>query len=69
MITKEEYNQLKKQHEEACKRNDHSRMILIGSETYKKMKEFDSHRCKHNRVISHQGGQVDECLDCGKTWG
>ena len=68
-LTKEEYEQLKEQHEQACKISDYSKMIMMGDENHKKMKEYESLTCKHTRITSHQGGQIDECLDCGKTWG
>jgi len=25
--------------------------------------------CKHTRIEEIQGGQIERCLDCGKTWG
>lgn len=25
--------------------------------------------CKHARIEEIQGGQIERCLDCGKTWG
>lgn len=69
MITKEEYEALKKQHEDGCKTNDYSKMVMMGDENHKKMKLYERQFCKHSRIASHQGGQIDECLDCGKTWG
>lgn len=26
-------------------------------------------KCKHLRIEEIQGGQIERCLDCGKTWG
>ncbi len=69
MITKEEYEKLQSDHEEGCKTNDYSKMMMIGDANHKKIKEYEAQFCKHHRVVSHQGGQVDECLDCGKRWG
>ena len=69
MITKEEYEALKQQHEDGCKTNDYSKMVMMGDENHKKMKLYERQFCKHLRITSHQGGQIDECLDCGKTWG
>ena len=69
MITKEEYEALKIQHEVACKISDYSKMVMVGDENYKQMKLYEAQFCKHSRIVSHQGGQIDECLDCGKTWG
>lgn len=69
MLTKDEYELLKAKHEKGCKNNDYSAMVFIGDENYKKMKEYEQQHCKHLRITSYQGGQIDECLDCGKTWG
>lgn len=69
VISKEEYDALKLQHEEGCKSNDYNKMIMIGSDNYKKMQSYKQTVCEHLTVISHQGGQVDECIDCGKRWG
>jgi hypothetical protein len=69
MIDKPEYERLMKQHEEGCKNNDYSKMIMSGDDNHKKIKEYERQFCKHKRITSHQGGQIDECLDCGKTWG
>jgi hypothetical protein len=69
MLTKEEYEQLKEQHEQACKISDYSKMVMMGDENHKKMKEYERQTCQHKRITSYQGGQIDECLDCGKTWG
>lgn len=70
MITEEDYKLLKLQHEEACKISDYSKMIMIGDENHNKMKEYEREfLCRHTRTESYQGGQLDRCLDCGKTWG
>lgn len=69
MISKERYEELKAQHEKACLENDYSKMIMMGSQENRQMKEYESQFCKHKRITSYQGGQIDECLDCGKTWG
>ena len=69
MITKKEYTKLKKQHEEGCKENNYSKMIMMGSKEEKEMKEYESKFCKHNRIEEIQGGQIERCRDCGKTWG
>jgi hypothetical protein len=69
MISKERYEELKAQHDEGCKNNDYNKMIMMGSVEHKEMKEYESQFCKHNRIESLQGGQIDTCLDCGKTWG
>jgi hypothetical protein len=69
MISENEYLSLKQQHEEGCKNNDYNKMIMMGSENHKKIKSYESKFCKHLNITSHQGGQIDECLDCGKTWG
>lgn len=70
MITKQEYEKLKAEHELGCKNSDYSLMVMMGDERHKKMKEYErEHICKHELIISHQGGQIDECVSCGKTWG
>lgn len=69
MISKERYEQLKTQHDEGCKNNDYTKIIMMGSPEYKEMKEYESQFCKHTRIESLQGGQIDVCKDCGKTWG
>lgn len=70
MITKAEYEALKEQHEEGCKNNDYSKMIMSGDENSKKMKEYEREFvCKHTNISEMQGGQIEECRNCGKTWG
>lgn len=70
MITKLEYEALRQQHEIACKQNDYSKMIMIGDANHKKMKEYEAEFvCKHTRIIEEQGGQIERCADCGRTWG
>ena len=39
MITKEEYEALKQQHEDGCKTNDYSKMVMLGDENHKKKNE------------------------------
>lgn len=68
MISKEEYDLLIKQHDEGCKTYDFSKIISAGDDNYKKIKLYESQFCKHSRVKSHQGGQIEECLDCGKIF-
>lgn len=70
-ITKEEFDFLQKEHEEGCKTSDYTRMIMSGDEKDQSMKKYirDNDLCKHSRIKSYQGGQIDECLDCGKSWG
>ena len=70
-ITKEQYEHLEKQHEEGCKNNDYSKMIMSGDENDLAMKRYirDNNLCKHHSVNEYQGGQVEICSDCGKQWG
>ena len=71
MIDKIEYERLKKQHEDACKANDYSKMIMMGDVNDNKMKEYlrESGECKHTSIEELQGGQIEICRNCGKTWG
>jgi len=71
MIDKPEYEKLKKQHEEACKINDYSNMIMMGDSNDEKMKEYlrESGECRHISIEEIQGGQTERCRNCGKTWG
>jgi hypothetical protein len=69
MISKKRYEELKAQHEKSCGENDYSKMIMMGSPEYNQMREYKSKFCEHKRITSYQGGQIDECLDCGKIWG
>jgi hypothetical protein len=66
MLTKKRYEELKNQHEIACQTNDYAKMIMIGSNEYEQMREYESKFCEHNRVEEIQGGQIEKCLDCGK---
>jgi hypothetical protein len=66
MLTEKEYLELKKQHEEACKVQDYSKMIMIGDENHKKLRAYEQLHCKHLSVAESQGGQVERCLVCGK---
>lgn len=69
MITRTEYETLKIRHEEGCKNNDYSKMIMMGDENHIKMKEYEQEFiCKHTNIIEKQGGQIEECLQCGKQW-
>lgn len=72
MISKQEYEALKKQHEEGCKNNDYSKMIMAVSTdpNYVKMQEYEQENvCKHTSIEEIQGGQIERCRTCGKTWG
>jgi hypothetical protein len=69
MITKTQYEKLKSQHESASKQNDYSKMIMVGDSNWKKMNEYEQERvCKHTSVEEIQGGQIEKCRSCGKTW-
>ncbi len=70
-LTKQEYEALQKQHEEGCKNNDYSKMIMMGDENDQAMKKYvrDNKLCKHSRIEESQGGQCERCLDCDETWG
>ncbi len=41
MITKQEYEQLKDQHELGCKKNDYSLMIMMGDTNHRNMIEYE----------------------------
>jgi hypothetical protein len=41
MITKEEYEALKQQHEDGCKTNNYSKIVMMGDENHKKMKLYE----------------------------
>jgi hypothetical protein len=70
MITKTEYELLKKRHQEGCKDNDYSKMIMMGDENDKKIKEYEqTFTCKHSSIEEIQGGQIERCRQCGKQWG
>lgn len=69
MITEEEYNELRQQHEEGCKTSDYSKMVMMGSEKEKQMKEYEAeYICKHTSIEEIQGGQIERCRRCGKIW-
>lgn len=71
MIDKIEYERLMKQHEEGCKTNDYSKMIMTGDENHNRIKEYlrESVECKHTSIEELQGGQIERCRVCGKSWG
>lgn len=70
MITKSEYEDLIKQHQEACKNSDYSKMIMSGDENDRKIKEYEREFvCKHASIEEIQGGQIERCRQCGKQWG
>lgn len=70
MITEKEYLELKARHEEGSKHNDYSKMIMHGDDNWKKMNEYEQeHVCKHTSIEEIQGGQIEKCRQCGKTWG
>jgi hypothetical protein len=70
-LTKKKFEQLQKDHEEGSKTNDYSKMIMMGSEKDLAMKQYtrDNDLCKHNSIEEIQGGQIERCRNCGKTWG
>ena len=69
MISKEEYDFLTEQHNEGCLKNDYDKIIMIGSPEYLKMREYEQEFvCKHGNVYELQGGQIEKCALCGKTW-
>lgn len=70
MITKAEYEKLKNQHEAASRNNDYLKMIIVGDANWKKMNKYEQERvCKHTSIEEIQGGQIEKCRQCGKTWG
>lgn len=69
-ISKERYEELKTQSAEGNKANDYNKMIMAGSKEYNEMRKYEQeHICQHKSVRSEQGGQIDICNYCGKTWG
>lgn len=70
-LTKKQFEQLQKDHEEGCKTNDYSKMIMSGDEKDKAMKQYirDNDLCKHSSIEEIQGGQIERCRQCGKQWG
>lgn len=71
MISKEQYESMKAEHEEGCRLNDYSKMVMIGSEKDSLMREYlrESGECKHGYIEEIQGGQIERCRICNKTWG
>lgn len=66
-LTREEYNKLVQQQEEASSKNDYSRMIMSGSPIAKAMGKFkQDHICPHPDIGTDGGG--DYCKMCGKRW-
>ena len=62
-ITKEQYEQYQKDHEEGCKTNDYSKMIMSGGEKDLAMRKYikDNNLCKHESIEEIQGGQIERC--------
>ena len=70
MITKEHYESLVEQNKIASRKNDYSKMVMVGDTNYNLMKEYEQEFvCKHNSVEELQGGQIEICRNCGKQWG
>jgi hypothetical protein len=70
MITKWEYEALLDQSKKANRENDYSKMIMVGDDNHKKMQEYEREFvCKHESIEEIQGGQIERCRHCGKTWG
>lgn len=69
-LTKNKFDQLKKDHEEGCGTNDYSKMIMSGDEKDIAMKEYirDNNLCKHESIEEILGGQIERCRQCGKEW-
>ena len=66
-LTKQQYEVLVKGNEEASRNNDYSKMIIMGSDTAKKMDKYKQDNiCKHPDVGTDGGG--DYCKSCGKRW-
>lgn len=69
-LTKEEYETLVEQHEKASRENDYSKMIMSGDENDLAMKEYyREYPCRHSSIREEQGGQINICNTCGKTFG
>ncbi len=67
MITKKKYDQLVARQAEASRKNDYSKMIMMGSSEDAQMKEYFQNKiCRHPDVGTNGGG--DYCKSCGKTW-
>ena len=71
MITKDEYEELIKQHEIGCKNNDYSKMIMMGDSNDIKIKKYESEFvCKHpSEYIELINGRIERCRKCHKEWG
>lgn len=71
ILTEQEYNDLQKRHEEGCRNNDYSKMIMMGDENDLAMKKYirENNLCSHPYVDVQQGGQYERCTKCGKEWG
>jgi len=70
-LTKKQFEQLQKDHEEGSRNNDYSKMIMSGDEKDEAMKQYirDNDLCKHSSIEEIQGGQIERCRQCGKQWG
>ena len=70
-LTKKQFEQLQKDHEEGSRNNDYSKMIMSGDEKNEAMKQYirDNDLCKHSSIEEIQGGQIERCRQCGKQWG
>ena len=70
-LTKKQFEQLQKDHEEGSRNNDYSKMIMSGDEKDEAMKQYirDNDLCKHGSIEEIQGGQIERCRQCGKQWG
>lgn len=70
-LTKEKFEKLQKDHEEGCKNNDYSKMIMSDDEKDLAMKEYIrlNNLCAHSSIVEIQGGQIEKCRKCGQEWG
>lgn len=70
-LTKKQFEQLQKDHEEGNKNDDYSKMIMSGEEKDEAIKQYirDNDLCKHSSIQEIQGGQIERCRQCGKQWG
>jgi hypothetical protein len=69
-LTEKQYNKLVLRQEKATKENDYSKLIMRGDENDLAMREyFKKNICKHESIEELQGGQIEFCRLCGKTWG
>lgn len=72
MISKERYEELKSQHEEASRTNDYSKMIMVSDANSIAMREYYRENiCSHpaEYIEERQGGQIEHCRLCDKKWG